>query len=193
MIELPADLTRSTKVLLVMEVVESVRIMEQDQDDFVRRWQQLVEEVEQRVLPLHSGRIVKNLGDGLMLEFASAQGCVKAAFDLHSFTRQANLGVPPEYQMHLRMGGHLASFVTNQHDVYGTDANLTSRVSTLAGPGEPVVTADMCRAVGTFAGRRYRGPRRMPPQSRQGAGARLATKYPTLRCQWPCRDYIFGC
>ncbi|MDP3247843.1 MAG: adenylate/guanylate cyclase domain-containing protein [Polaromonas sp.] len=143
MIELPANLTRNTKVLLVMDVVESVRIMEQDQDGFVRRWQQLVEEAEQNVLPLHGGRIVKSLGDGLMLEFASAQGCVKAAFDLHSFTRQANRGVRPEHQMHLRMGGHLASFVTDQHDIYGTDVNLTSRVSTLAGPGETVVTADM--------------------------------------------------
>ena len=143
LIELPANLTRNTKVLLVMDVVESVRIMEQDQDGFVRRWQQLVEEAEQNVLPRHGGRIVKSLGDGLMLEFASAQGCVKAAFDLHSFTRQANRGVRPEHQMHLRMGGHLASFVTDQHDIYGTDVNLTSRVSTLAGPGETVVTADM--------------------------------------------------
>ncbi|MDP3826754.1 MAG: adenylate/guanylate cyclase domain-containing protein, partial [Polaromonas sp.] len=126
-----------------MDVVESVRIMEQDQDGFVRRWQQLVEEAEQHVLPLHGGRIVKSLGDGLMLEFANAQSCVKAAFALHSFTRQANSGLRPEHQMHLRMGGHLASFVTDQHDIYGTDVNLTSRVSTLAGPGETVVTADM--------------------------------------------------
>lgn len=143
MIELPASMARNTKVLLVMDVVESVRIMEQDQDGFVRRWQQLVEEAEQNVLPLHGGRIVKSLGDGLMLEFANAQGCVKAAFALHQFARQANAGVPPEHQMHLRMGGHLASFVTDQHDIYGTDVNLTSRVSTLAGPGETVVTADM--------------------------------------------------
>lgn len=143
MIELPASMARNTKVLLVMDVVESVRIMEQDQDGFVRRWQQLVEEAEQNVLPLHGGRLVKSLGDGLMLEFANAQGCVKAAFALHQFARKANAGVPPEHQMHLRMGGHLASFVTDQHDIYGTDVNLTSRVSTLAGPGETVVTADL--------------------------------------------------
>jgi TolB-like protein/class 3 adenylate cyclase len=136
-------MTRNTKVLLVMDVVESVRIMEQDQDGFVRRWQQLVEEAEQKVLPLHGGRIVKSLGDGLMLEFASAQGCVKAAFALHSFTRQANRDVRPEHQIHLRMGGHLASFVTDHHDIYGTDVNLTSRVSTLAGPGEMVVSSDL--------------------------------------------------
>lgn len=129
-------------MLLVMDVVESVRMMEQDQDDFVRRWQQLVEHAEQ-ILPLHGGRIVKSLGDGLMLEFANAQSCIKATFAFHHFSHQANQGLRPEQQMHLRIGGHLATFVTDQYDIYGTDVNLTSRISRLAGPGETVVTADL--------------------------------------------------
>jgi adenylate cyclase len=141
--ELPTHMGRSTKVLLVMDVVESVRIMEQDQDDFVRRWQQLVQQAEQQILPLHGGRIVKSLGDGLMLEFANAQGGVKAAFAMQHFSQQANSGLQPEQQMHLRMGGHLASFVADQHDIYGTDVNLTARFCTLAGPGELVVTAEL--------------------------------------------------
>lgn len=125
-----------------MDVVESVRIMEQDQDDFVRRWQQLVEHAEQ-ILPLHGGRIVKSLGDGLMLEFASAQGGAKAAFALQHFSQRANAALSADRQMHLRVGGHLASFVTDQYDIYGTDVNLTARICTLAGPGEIVITADL--------------------------------------------------
>ncbi len=145
MIELPAAMTRNTKVLLVMDVVESVRIMEQDQDQdgFVQRWQQLVAQAEQRVLPLHSGRIVKSLGDGLMLEFLSAQSCAKAAFALQHYSRQMNAGLLPAQQMHLRMGGHLASFVTDHHDIYGTDVNLTARFCTLAGPNEVVISAEL--------------------------------------------------
>lgn len=130
-------------MLLVMDVVESVRIMEQDQDDFVRRWQQLVQHAGQHVLPLQGGRIVKSLGDGLMLEFATAQSSVRASFAIQHFSHQANLGLRSEQQMHLRIGGHLASFVTDQYDIYGTDVNLTARVCTLAGPGEMVVTADV--------------------------------------------------
>jgi TolB-like protein/class 3 adenylate cyclase/Tfp pilus assembly protein PilF len=143
LIELPAHMNRSTKVLLVMDVVESVRIMEQDQDDFVRRWQQLVQQAEQQILPLHGGRIVKSLGDGLMLEFANAQGCVKAAFALQHFSEHANSSVPSHTQMHLRMGGHLASFVTDEHDIYGTDVNLTARFCTLAGPNDIVISAEL--------------------------------------------------
>lgn len=143
LIELPCSMHRNTKVLLVMDVVESVRLMEQDEHDFVRRWQQLVQQAEQQILPLHGGRIVKSLGDGLMLEFANAQSGVRAAFALQQFSQQANAGLRPEQQMHLRMGGHLASFVADQHDIYGTDVNLTARFATLAGPGELVVSADL--------------------------------------------------
>jgi adenylate cyclase len=139
---MPFALPRHTKALLVMDVVESVRLMEQDEDGFVRRWQQLVHEAKERLLPLHGGRLVKSLGDGLMLEFSTPQTCVKAAFAIQQFSQQANIGRPAEHQVFLRMGAHVASFVTDQHDIYGTDVNLTSRVSTLAGPGEIVVTAD---------------------------------------------------
>jgi adenylate cyclase len=143
LIELPPQMSRSTKVLLVMDVVESVRIMEQDQDGFVRRWQQLVQQAEQQILPLHGGRIVKSLGDGLMLEFADAQGCVKAAFALQHFSEHTNAFTPSHAQMHLRMGGHLASFVTDEHDIYGTDVNLTARFCTLAGPNDIVISAEL--------------------------------------------------
>ncbi|UUZ69574.1 adenylate/guanylate cyclase domain-containing protein [Polaromonas sp. P1(28)-13] len=143
LIEFPYSMNRNTKVLLVMDVVESVRIMEQDEHDFVRRWQQLVQQAEQQILPLHGGRIVKSLGDGLMLEFASAQGCVKAAFALQHFSDQTNESQPPGSQMHLRMGAHMAEFVADKHDIYGTDVNLTARMATLAGPCELVISADL--------------------------------------------------
>ncbi|MGH8832395.1 MAG: adenylate/guanylate cyclase domain-containing protein, partial [Polaromonas sp.] len=136
-------MNRSTKVLMVMDVVESVRLMEQDQDDFVRRWQQLVQQAEQQILPLHGGRIVKSLGDGLMLEFADAQGCVKTAFALQHFSDQANTPHPPERHLHLRMGAHLAEFVADKHDIYGADVNLTARIATLAGPRELVISAEL--------------------------------------------------
>jgi adenylate cyclase len=141
LIELAQAINRSTKVLLVMDVVESVRLMEHDQDGFVRRWQELVQHAEQCIMPLHGGRIVKSLGDGLMLEFADAPSSVKAAFALHEFAQQANLMLAADRQMHLRVGGHLAEFVTDKYDIYGTDVNLTARFATLAGPRETVVSA----------------------------------------------------
>lgn len=124
-----------TRMLLVLDVVESVRLMEQDQDDFVRRWQQLVRRVEQ-ILPAFGGRIVKSLGDGLMLSFTEADACVQAAFDIQRSSQQANAGQAPHRQIHLRMGAHPARFVADQHDIYGTDVNLTARLCALGGADE---------------------------------------------------------
>ena len=50
--QISPGLNRNTKVLPVMDVVESVRLMELDADDFVVRWQKLVQQAEQQILPL---------------------------------------------------------------------------------------------------------------------------------------------
>lgn len=141
--ETPFYFPQFTKVITVLDVVESVRLMEQDEHDFIQRWHYFVEYAREHVLPQHGGRMLKSLGDGLMLEFADAQGCVKASFALQELCRQGNEGRRPDLQMHLRVGAHLCEFVSDQYDIYGTDVNLTARIATLAGPGETVVTASL--------------------------------------------------
>lgn len=142
LIELTNTLSRSRKVLLVLDVVESVRLMEVDESGFIQRWQQLRERTKE-LLQQHDGRMVKSLGDGLMLEFNHVSGCVKTAFALRDFCAAGNLLLRPEGQMHLRVGAHVANFVGDEQDIYGTDVNLTARIATLAGPGEIIVSADV--------------------------------------------------
>ena len=140
---LPFEFPRYTKVILVLDVVESVRLMKKDERDFVQRWHYFVEHARKNVLPRHGGRMLKSLGDGLMLEFASAQGAIKSALALQAFCQADNEGQLPAKQMHLRVGAHLAEFVSDEHDIYGSDVNLTARIATLAGPGEIVISAQL--------------------------------------------------
>lgn len=136
----PTPFQRATKVIAVLDVVESVRLMEQDEHEFIRRWHNFVQYAHQ-VLPAEGGRIHKSLGDGLMLEFADTRGCVSACLSFQDWFARGNAGLPPEKHVHLRIGVHLADFVADEYDIYGTDVNLTARMATLAGPGEVVVTA----------------------------------------------------
>lgn len=138
--DLPFEFPRHTKVIMVVDVVESVRLMEQDERDFVQRWHYFVEQAR-ALLPTHGGRMHKSLGDGLMLEFDTVQGCVKSAFAMQELCQADNYGRPPELHIHLRAGGHLCEFVADQYDIYGSDVNLTARIATLAGPAETVITA----------------------------------------------------
>jgi class 3 adenylate cyclase/TolB-like protein/Tfp pilus assembly protein PilF len=129
--------------LLFVDVVESVRLMEENENDAVRRWRHLVGVVEKEILPSHRGRLVKSLGDGLLLEFPVAPPSVKAAFAVQRAAAKANVGVSPNQHIMLRMGVHCGHLIADGRDVYGTGVNLAARLTGLAGPGEIVVSADV--------------------------------------------------
>ena len=67
------------RTLLFVDVVESVRLMEENENDVVRRWRKFVGVVEKEILPLHDGRLIKSHGDGLLLEFPVVPPAVKTA------------------------------------------------------------------------------------------------------------------
>ena len=132
--------TRATKVIAVADVVESVRLMEQGEQEFIVRWRRFVDFVLEHI-PVHGGRFHKSLGDGLMLEFPDGEGCIRAAMAMQAWFRDVNHGLSAEEHVHLRIGAHLADFVADKYDIYGTDVNVVARLSSLAGPGEVVISA----------------------------------------------------
>ena len=134
---------RAARTVVVVDVVESVRLMEQNEEDTVHRWQAFVGEVVTRLMPPHGGRLVKSLGDGLMLEFEAVPPAIQCAIAMQTAISQANQGRPAEQWMCLRVGAHVADVIVDEHDIYGSGVNLASRLTTLAGPGEIVVSADV--------------------------------------------------
>jgi class 3 adenylate cyclase/TolB-like protein len=131
------------RTVLFVDMVESVRLMQENESDLVRRWRQFVAAAERDILPSHGGRLVKSHGDGMLLEFGAALRATKAAFALQRAVTDVNVDVPPRQQILLRMGMHCGQLIADQHDVYGTGVNLASRLTGLAGPGEIVVSADL--------------------------------------------------
>ena len=138
--EFPARVLRT---VLVVDLVESVRLIDQDEEGAVARWRGVVDRVKNDVLPAHGGRLVKSLGDGMLLEFPRVQPAVNAAFAIQQTCNRANVGVAPQRQMLLRMGVQVSELIADEHDVYGRGVNLAARLTTLAGPGEIVVSASV--------------------------------------------------
>lgn len=136
-------LRRAARTVVVVDVVESVRLMEQDEDDTVHRWQAFVGEVVNHLLPQHGGRLVKSLGDGLMLEFEAVPQAIQCAIAMQATIAQDNHGRITEQCMNLRIGAHVADIIVDEHDIYGSGVNLAARLTTLAGPGEIVVSAEV--------------------------------------------------
>ncbi len=129
------------RAVLLVDVVESVRLVEQDEVDAVARWLALVEHVKSKVLPNHNGRMVKSLGDGMLLDFEDVRSAIGAAFAIQDASKRANAGVPPERQILLRMGVEVGDVIVDTDDVHGRGVNLAARLMSLAGPGEIVISA----------------------------------------------------
>ena len=138
---LPPFVERGTRAVLIVDIVESVRLIEQDEEGAISRWLGFVEHVEMHLLPALGGRLVKHLGDGMLLEFRDVQSAVRAAFSIQHSSESENLGVPPDRQMLLRIGIETSEVIVEPHDVYGHGVNLAQRLASLAGPGEIVVSA----------------------------------------------------
>ena len=134
---------RASRTVVVVDLVESVRLIEQDEEDAVHRWQAIVSEVVATFLPRHGGRLVKSLGDGLMLEFETVPPAIQCALAMQSSANLANTGRPNDRWMCLRIGAHVADVIVDELDIYGSGVNLAARLTTLAGAGEIVVSANV--------------------------------------------------
>ena len=132
---------RRSATIVVVDVVESVRLIERDELGTVERWRSVVRAVTDRLLPEWGGRLVKSLGDGLMLEFDDVRPAAGVAFAIQRECERVNEGIDPDLSMRVRIGAHTGEHMVDGLDVYGHDVNLAARLTTLAGPGEFVVSA----------------------------------------------------
>lgn len=141
----PVDNPAQTQltVVLVIDMVESVRLMQTCEAAIVRRWLRTVHRVRNEVLLRHRGQIVKSMGDGLMARFGEVRDAVAAAIEIHAMLAADNGGVVPEQQITVRAGLHVAQAWSDGTDLYGAGVNLAARLAALGGPGETIGSAEV--------------------------------------------------
>lgn len=131
-----------TGTIVVVDLVESVRLIEEDEAGTVARWQAVVAAAS-AWLPRLGGTLVKSLGDGMLMVFEDVPRAIESAFALHREAARAGAGVEPRRRLWLRIGVDVGEHLADTRDVYGRHVNLAARLVTLAGPGEIVVSADV--------------------------------------------------
>ncbi len=88
--------------------------------------------------PNRRGRIVKELGDGLMLWFENAVDGLEAAEALLDGIDNAR--AQGTFPLSVRMGLHYGSAIPRGDDMVGLTVNIASRLSDIAAPGELLVS-----------------------------------------------------
>ncbi|MXQ14638.1 adenylate/guanylate cyclase domain-containing protein [Microvirga makkahensis] len=135
------ELVQREVIVLLVDLVESVRLMREHESYTIRRWTDFVRIVTTEILPRHRGVLIKNLGDGLMARFEAVPDAVHAAAEMHRTLAAQNAGIPEDRHLHLRAGINAAMAWSDGTDIYGTAVNLAARLATLAGPDETIASA----------------------------------------------------
>ena len=134
------ELTQARRAIVMVDVVESTRLIERAELDVIRRWLLFVHFVDKR-LARHGGRKVKSTGDGMLLEFLQVPDAVAAGMAMHRGIDVFNRNRPPDLHLRLRIGLHVGDIFVQEDDIYGADVNLAARLCGLSRPGEIVVSA----------------------------------------------------
>ena len=96
--------------------------------------------VLESVFHKHGGTVVKTLGDGFLVEFASAVEAVLCAVEAQEQFSKFNAVRKKEDRVRVRIGIHVGDVVHVEGDVLGDAVNVAARVEPLAEPGGICVT-----------------------------------------------------
>ena len=93
------------------------------------------------------GRVVKNTGDGFLLEFPSIVGAIESAIAVQALMAERNNHLPADRLMQFRLGVHMGDVIADEDEVFGDDVNIAVRLEAVAAPGGVAVSAKayICR------------------------------------------------
>lgn len=88
----------------------------------------------------HGGRIVKTMGDGLLLEFPSVVDAVTCSIETQDQMALRNSDVPEDKRITFRIGINLGDIIIEGEDILGDGVNIAARLEALAEPGGVAVS-----------------------------------------------------
>ena len=83
----------------------------------------------------YHGRIIKFMGDGALIEFASVVDSVCFAVEVQLSLRAENADLPEDRQLRYRIGINIGDIIPADGDIYGDGVNVAARLEQLTEPG----------------------------------------------------------
>jgi TolB-like protein/class 3 adenylate cyclase/Flp pilus assembly protein TadD len=131
-----------------MDVVGFSLLMERDEEGTLDRLKDLRAAIIDPSVDRHSGRTVKLMGDGTLVEFASVVGALQCAVDIQQDIAKRNSSAGEKHRLHLRIGLHLGDIIVDGSDIYGDAVNVASRLESIAQPGGIVLSKQVYDHIG---------------------------------------------
>ena len=135
-----ATANRRLAAIMMADVVGYSRMMSADEAGTLAAMEERFHGILSPSIEKFGGRVVKLLGDGVLVEFASAVNSVQAAIEIQAKMAAANEPVPEAKRIVLRIGINLGDVIGEGSDIYGEGVNIAARLEALAVPGAIVIS-----------------------------------------------------
>ncbi|UVF21494.1 adenylate/guanylate cyclase domain-containing protein [Microvirga terrae] len=127
---------RRLAAILATDVVGSSRLMEEDEEGAAAAIGTILSDIIGAAAARHHGRIVKTMGDGALLEFASPVEAVLCAIEVQTVVNDRAANQPGNRTIRLRMGINLGDILVSEDaDILGDGVNVAVRLEGVADPG----------------------------------------------------------
>jgi TolB-like protein/class 3 adenylate cyclase len=125
---------RKLAAILAADVVGYSRLVGEDEAGTIARVKTLRKESIERLVAEYHGRIVKLMGDGALVEFASAVDAVECAVAIQTGIAEREAVVPDNRRIAFRIG-NIGDIIVEDGDILGDGVNVAARLEGLAEPG----------------------------------------------------------
>ncbi len=136
---------RKLAAILAADVVGYTRLMGEDEAGTLARLTALRNDVIEPLVAQHRGRIVKLMGDGLLVEFASVVDAVGCALAWQAAVGEREAENHEEDRIRFRIGLNLGDVMVEGDDLYGDGVNIAARLEAEAEPGGISISGDAYR------------------------------------------------
>ncbi|MGE0046500.1 MAG: adenylate/guanylate cyclase domain-containing protein [Hyphomonadaceae bacterium] len=126
---------RRLAAILAADVAGYSRMVAEDESAALQRFRAHLDELIEPSVSVRGGRIIKTMGDGLLVQFASAVEALQCAIDIQRGLSARNAAAPESARMEFRMGLHAGDVVVEDGDVFGADVTVACRLQELSPPG----------------------------------------------------------
>ena len=138
---------RRLAAILAADVAGSCRLIGIDEEGTLARLKALRKTIFDPKIAEHHGRIVKNTGDGALVEFASVVDAVRCADQIQRGVAEQNIDVPQVKRIEFRIGVHVGDIIIEESDIFGDGVNIAVRLEGIADPGGICISDDAHRQV----------------------------------------------
>lgn len=120
--------------IVAADLVGYSGLMAADEEGTIARLKSVRAEVIDPTVSSAGGRIIKSMGDGLLIEFTSPVEAVRSAISIQNVVNGRETG-PETHRFRFRVGIHLGDIVEDGDDILGDGVNIAARLESLAVPG----------------------------------------------------------